>query len=249
MSKPLSLSPESVDVAILCGGKGTRLRDVISDKPKPLAEVMGKPFLDIQLAYISSFGFNRFLLCAGYMGDAIKKHYAQGNDLDISVIIEEKPLGTGGAIKHAEAHIVSKTFLVLNGDSLAGIDLGAFLNFHQEQGGKASIALVPPRSEMDFGAVDVDKNGMVTGFAEKSAEGAYINSGVYLFEKSLLTDMPEGVVTSQGAFSLETGLFPRMLDGRLRGYVSDGKLIDIGTPERLTEAQDNGLLQSIIASM
>lgn len=225
--------PGQIDVAVLCGGLGKRLREKIADRPKPLAEVGGRPFLDILVEYVAGFGFRRFILCAGYRADMIEEHYRERKDLEFVLSREEEPLGTGGALKHAGALIGSGDFLALNGDSICNMDMGRFLESHLQRNALASIALVAPDEGADYGAVTIDEDGKITGFSEKTESDAYINAGVYLFSKRILESIPEG-----NKYSLEEDLFPSVVGREVYGYVTGAKLIDIGTTERYERASD-----------
>ncbi len=124
-----------MDVIILCGGLGMRLRDVVGDRPKSMAEISGRPFLDILVDYVARYGFTHFILCTGFKGDLIKRYYKNKRGRLIFVVSDEdQPLGTAGAIKNAESFIESDMFLVLNGDSLCEIDIEDFIKFHIGKG-------------------------------------------------------------------------------------------------------------------
>lgn len=225
--------PDEIDVAIICGGLGKRLRETVPDRPKPLAEVGGRPFLDILIDYVAGFGFKRFILCTGYGGEMIEEHLKSRKDHEFVFSREEEPLGTGGALKHAEAVIESAEFMAMNGDSLCNMDMRAFLDFHAEHAATASIALVEPKKEAEYGAVGIDSEGRIISFSEKEKGSAYINAGVYLFSKGVFNLIPKGK-----EYSLEYDLFPSMLDSGIYGYVTGAELIDIGTAERYAKAQD-----------
>src|SRR3989338_10010306 len=112
------MNPKAIDAVILCGGLGTRLRSVIGESPKPMAEFGHEPFLNIILKDLRDQGFQMAILCAGYKGDRIAEYYRQHDmGLETIVSIEPRPLGTGGAIQYAKAWIGSEPVLVLNGGS------------------------------------------------------------------------------------------------------------------------------------
>jgi len=120
-----------IDVVILCGGVGSRLRSVIGETPKAIAKIGDRSFLDILIENISGFGFKRFVLCTGYKSDLIEKHYKDNNlGVDIVISKERDPLGTGGAVKNAQELVNSDPFLVVNGDVLSGVNIKDFLSFH-----------------------------------------------------------------------------------------------------------------------
>jgi D-glycero-alpha-D-manno-heptose 1-phosphate guanylyltransferase len=227
----LTLKLQEIDVVILCGGLGTRLRGILNDRPKVMAEISGKPFLDILINYIKRFGFTRFILCVGYMGDVIKEYYRKkSSDIAILFSEEREPLGTAGAIKNAEKLIHGEMFLVLNGDSICKIDLEDFLRFHKSKRALLSIVLTTIESPIDYGVIRLDKDQKIISFSEKtSVHGlSLINAGIYLMNRSVLGDIPPCQ-----RFSLEYDLFPKILDKGIYGYVTDERLLDIGTPERL----------------
>ncbi len=227
--------PEDTDVIILCGGLGTRLRSTISDRPKVMAEVNSRPFLDILIGYVADYGFKRFILCTGYMKDVIRKYYEYRNTGLIILFSEEKDLlGTAGAIKNAGAFIKSNPFLAMNGDSFCEIDIRAFLDFHINKKAVVSIALASPDKDPDYGAVTIDDNQRVISFNEKVRPDAdsFISAGVYFFNRDILNLIP--INTN---YSLEHDLFPKIIDKGIYGYVTGKRLIDIGTPERFKKAE------------
>ncbi|MBI5744852.1 MAG: NTP transferase domain-containing protein [Elusimicrobia bacterium] len=219
--------PEAV---ILCGGLGRRLRAAVKGRPKPMAEVAGKPFLDLLLAGLRRRGVRRFVLCAGYRAGVIKRHYAAAADVAVSV--EAKPLGTAGAVKNARRLIKGTSFLVLNGDSFCAVDLKRFAAFHRRKRALASVALAKPSGRGDVGTVRLAAGGRITAFLEKTGRkaGGLVNAGVYLLDRSLLAEIPAGK-----KYSFEYDLFPRL--GRLYGFRTAAPLLDIGTPERYATAE------------
>jgi len=228
---PLALIPQEIDVVILCGGLGTRLRGIIDDRPKVMAEINGRPFLDILIDYIKDYKFRRFILCVGYMSDVIKEYYIKkSSDMAILFSEEREPLGTAGAIKNAEKLIRSEIFLVLNGDSICEIDLEDFLRFHNSKKALHSIVLAAIDDPADYGVIKLDENQKIISFSEKTAvQGvSLVNAGIYLMNMTVLGDIPSGQ-----RFSLEYDLLPKILDKGIYGYITDRKLMDIGTPERL----------------
>jgi NDP-sugar pyrophosphorylase family protein len=223
--------PEDTDVLVLCGGLGKRLREVVQDVPKPMADIGGRPFLDMLLRYVSDFGFRRFILCSGYMGEKVKQYFINEKDVEIIFSEEEEPLGTGGAVKNAEPYVKSSIFFVMNGDSICKMDMIDLLDFHQKKQALASIALVESGVEADYGLVNINDEQRVLGFLEKKKSAGYVNAGVYVFDRDLMKLMPDG------ACSLEYDVFPNVLEGNVYGYVTNCGLLDIGTPERYKRAR------------
>ncbi|MDR4498226.1 MAG: nucleotidyltransferase family protein [Candidatus Scalindua sp.] len=225
----------NIDVLILCGGFGTRLKGVINDRPKPMADINSKPFLDILVDYVAGFGFKRYILCIGYKGDFIRQYYREKNsDLTFVLQEEKKPLGTAGAVKNAEPVMQSDRFLVMNGDSLCEIDMKDLFAFHIRKKGIASIVQTTIENPDDYGVIQLDENQRVVSFSEKNStrEVGFVNAGIYVFEKDILRDIPP-----EEKCSLEYQVFPGIIDRGVYGYRTDKRLIDIGTPQRLEMAR------------
>lgn len=223
-----------MDVVILCGGKGTRLQSVVSDRPKPMAQLNNKPFLQLLVEYAAGFGFKRFILCAGYMGEIIEKHFSGAfPGLEIAVSRETEALDTAGAVKNAEALLRTSPFLVMNGDSICRLDLRGFVDFHYQKKAKASLAVVKVADAGSFGAITMDAAGRILSFGEKAAAGAgYVNAGIYLLDKTALAEVPQGA-----KYSLERDLLPALISGgEVYGYETGSRFYDIGTPEGYREA-------------
>ena len=216
-----------LDVLVLCGGRGTRLGALVDEKPKPMMDVGGRPFLDILIEDAAGRGYDRFLLLAGYLDQVVARHYEPRG---LRVSVEDKPLGTAGAIKHAGARFTSDPFLVLNGDSYCPVDLDALVSLLEKSGGVGAMALTRDPSRKDGGSVVIAADGRVTAFVEKGSAGAnaYINAGVYVLRRSVLEKIPAGRMVS-----LEAEIFPALLAAGLYGLPVNAPLHDIGTPERL----------------
>jgi len=226
---------ERVDVVILCGGMGTRLKAIVDDKPKPMAEIDKRPFIDVLIEHVSTFGFHRFILCAGYKAESIQEYYkSKKSRVEILTIKEKELLGTGGAVKNAEALIQSSPFLVLNGDSFLDIDLCKFIDFHIAKKALLSIALIGAKDTKDYGLIEIDSSNRIVRFSEKEKtdQNSLINAGIYLFNKEVLSLMP-----GNKKFSLEYDFFPKIVGRKFYGYLANGFFIDIGTPERYMQAK------------
>lgn len=223
------LDPAKIDVVILCGGLGTRLRSVVGNHPKGMALVGGKPFLDVLVAWAAGFGFQRFLFCIGYKGEEIRAHFAGRKGMQALFSEEKELLGTAGALKLCRPLLESETFVALNGDSLCRVELPGMLEFHQKMGAQATIAAVDPKAQRDGGYIEVDARSRVVSFLEKKYEaGRCMNAGIYALNQAVLDAVPAG-----RPFSLERELFPALLDGSVYAYVTPEKVQDIGTPDRL----------------
>ncbi len=225
------------DCVILCGGLGTRLQSVTGDTPKVMAEVNGRPFLDLMIGHLKEEGIARIVLCTGYKAERIEDYYRehdQGVTIDFSR--ESEPLGTGGALKNAHEIISSDPFFVFNGDSFLPVDLQALLDFHKEKGALASVLVSEVIQAKDFGSLAIDESGWITGFCEKIEGDAQslVNAGVYCFDRKVFSAMPDGE-----KFSLETDLFPSLTGKQFYGYRTEQEFIDIGTPQRYESVKEH----------
>ena len=224
---------KDIDVVILCGGKGTRLHPVVSDRPKGLARFGNKPFLDILIEYVISQGFRRIILCVGYMKEHIIDYYKHRDDISISFSEEYEPFGTGGAVKNAKSLIQSRTFLVMNGDSICQVDLHDFYQFHINEGVLLSMVLARKTECQDYGSVLLNNKSEIISFTEKRANTnqCLINAGVYCMQQDVFACMP-----GASKFSLENDFFPTLTGEQMKGFIINGALIDIGTPDRYEKA-------------
>lgn len=230
-----SLSPKDIDVIILCGGKGERIHLFISDRPKPMAEFGGRPFLSMLVEYASSFAFTRFILCTGYLSAVIEEYYRKKpKGLEVICCHERQSLGTGGAIKGAKRLIRSNPFLVLNGDSFARVDLAKFLNFHLSKKALVSVALVKSRGSRNSGKVVLDADQRILRFDEKNTSGSntFDNVGMYFMDCAIFSMMKK-----KKKISFEYDLFPKLTKKDFFGFKQGGRLIDFGTPQTYQEAK------------
>ena len=225
------------DVVILCGGQGKRLRSEIGRSQKVMAKVGKRPFLDISIKYLSRFGFTRIILCTGYQAQDVQDHYRKEKSrIKFLFSRESKPLGTGGALNHARKFVKSSSFFVLNGDSFCPVDYARFFGFHLRNKALASLAVSRVKGAKDYGTILLDQQKRIKGFREKAdAAAAYVNAGVYCFDRSVFSFMPKAK-----KFSLETDLFPTLVNKRFYGFKINKKFFDIGTPERYKKAKKKG---------
>ena len=223
------------EAIILAGGLGTRLRGIIRDIPKPMADINGKPFLEYLLNYVINQGILKIVLSVGYKHEVIKKYFGSffmGSELIYSV--ESKPLGTGGALKKAMEFIDSNNVFVLNGDTIFKIDLKEFERFHIEKKSNLSIAL--RRSEMSnrYGTVELNQDQSIKAFLEKRhVKEGLINGGTYLLNKDFFNsfDLPN-------KFSFERDFLEKYyIDYKFYGFISNAYFIDIGVPEDYERAK------------
>jgi NDP-sugar pyrophosphorylase family protein len=220
---------QAYDVVILCGGLGTRLRSVVSDRAKPMALIHGRPFLDLLVDQIVAYGFRRVILCVGYRADSIKAHFASRTDCRILFSEEPRPLGTAGALKLSVPFLETSTTVVFNGDSYCPIDAAALIEFHRRKNAIGTLALLPAADGRAGGVVTVDEHDRVTEFVEKpgSDVSGHFNAGIYVFERQAFDTIPEAK-----ACSLEMDVLPS-LRPHLYGVGMEAPLYDIGTPDGL----------------
>jgi len=216
---------------ILAGGLGTRIRGTISDDiPKPMAPVNGKPFLEYVLQNLSQNKMKQVVLSVGYKHQSISNHFgSRFEGIDIHYSIENEPLGTGGAIRLALNTIPNddESIFIFNGDTFFPIEIMKLQDFHEQSKSDVSIALKYLSNCSRYGSVDINEMGRITHFREKQNQSpGFINGGVYIINKSILTktDLPE-------KFSFEKFLGERVNHLHLSGVSFDEHFRDIGIPE------------------
>jgi D-glycero-alpha-D-manno-heptose 1-phosphate guanylyltransferase len=222
------------EAIVLVGGLGTRLRTVVSDVPKPLAPVAGRPFLAWLLDRLVENGIRHVVLAAGYLAervvDCIGREW-RGMNVDYS--IETTPLGTGGAVRQACAMLQGDAVHVLNGDTFLRYDMHALEQATCRGGADLGMALARVENVARYGAV-VSNGGPIVGFREKGESGSgYINAGSYFLTPAAVRALP-----AEPAFSFETQvLVPLTAAGRVWGFDATSGFIDIGVPEDYQRAQ------------
>ena len=230
------LLPDAPTVMILAGGLGTRLRSVVSDRPKVLADVGGRPFLGYCLEALALQGFQNVVVCAGYLADHIERCFGDTfGPLKIQYSVEASPLGTGGALRQAIAKAQSREVLVLNGDSYCEMDLAAYWRDCARRRFFAAMAVHYCSDTRRFGRVTLDAENRVDNFLEKSdlLRAGWINAGIYILPSEWIREIPESQTVS-----LERDLLPRWLTNGIYGFPSTGRFIDIGLPETLAQAEE-----------
>lgn len=233
----MSYPNEDTKAVLLVGGLGTRLRSVVAAKPKPLASVGDRPFLELLVRQLRYQGIRRLVLCTGYLAHEIENELGDGRAWDVTIEYsrEPHPLGTAGALKFAAPLLRESTdFLVMNGDSFMEIDFRQLVDFHRKSGGIASMTVLRMKNEMRYGAVQVAAKGRVSGFTEKTDidSAGFVNAGIYVFNRRILEHLPEGPA------SLERDIFPNLLGHGVYASEQQGLFIDIGTPEDYARARE-----------
>jgi NDP-sugar pyrophosphorylase family protein len=220
-----------IDVIILAGGFGTRLRSLFADRPKVLVPVNGVPFLRCFLDWLRNFGARRIILSLGYQADLVQA-YVKSEDwpgLEIESFVEANPLGTGGAVRAVLPLIRSATALVTNGDSLTRIELCRFVEFHRRKQARLSMVLTHQANVSQSGLVETAADDSVTSFAEKpqqNSAGGYINAGLYLLQRDTIAEIP-----ADQPVSIERDVFPKFCGRGFFAMKGEFAFIDIGTPE------------------
>ncbi len=235
---------------LLAGGLGTRLRSVVSDRPKPMALVSGKPFMEYVVHELSRHGITDIIFAVGYKGSMVEEYFGDGSrfaapdgtGLTVRYAYEEELLGTAGAIKNAGRYVTEERFFVLNADTFYQIDYSRLADLQKDLNLEMALVLREVPDVSRYGQATL-RGGMLTGFNEKTtaAVPGTINGGIYLMDRALLDTIPAGKV------SLENEMIPRWLGEkrRLGGIVNDGYFIDIGVPEdyfRFMEDVEKGVV-------
>ena len=175
------------EVIVLAGGLGTRLRSVVKDIPKPMADISGRPFLEYVFNYLKPQGIKRIILAVGYRYELIEQYFGTYyKGMQIVYAVENTPLGTGGAIRLALREATTENVGVLNGDTLFTADLQQLHTFHLEKNANLSLAVCEMHNFDRYGTIELDKH-YIKAFREKKAlEKGYINAGVYVIKQSFL---------------------------------------------------------------
>ncbi len=223
-----------MEAIILAGGLGTRLASRLDGVPKPMAPVAGRPFLELVLTRLSSFGCSRAILSVGHLHHVIENHFGRSfHDMRLEYVVEKVPLGTGGAIRASLAMAADRTALVLNGDTFLAVDYSAMMQFHLAEKAPLTIAVTPREDVARYGGV-VLAGDRIAGFNEKGNSGpGWINAGVYALQRDI--EWPHALPES---FSFERDYLVSEL-GSIQplAYKVNGFFLDIGIPEDLDRAQ------------
>ena len=205
-----------MQAVILVGGEGTRLRPLTSTVPKPLVPLVDRPFISYMLEWLHAHGVDDVIMSCGFLATSVRNVLGDGSALGIRLrfVEEPEPRGTGGALKFAGS-LLDERFLMLNGDVLTDLDLGAQLAQHQNTGAVATLALVPVEDPSAYGLVRCNEDQSVREFVEKPS-----------------SDEIDTHLISAGAYVLEREVWPALIGAGLYGFASESYWLDIGTPER-----------------
>jgi NDP-sugar pyrophosphorylase family protein len=229
---------------ILAGGLGTRMRPITETIPKPMIAVAGKPFLQRQVELLGESGIKRVLLLVAYLGEQIREYFGDGGEVGCSIAysFEPSPLGTGGALKNAEAQLADR-FVLVNGDTYLDID---YPDLIQEFTEADCSALIAAYKKPDLGSQDipasllpnnlgVNGDGMVTAYRKGKPEGlSHIDAGVVVLKKEILASLSVGQKCS-----LEEEIYPRLIaSGEMRAFVTVEPFYDMGSPAGLAALEE-----------
>ncbi|AWK08990.1 GDP-mannose pyrophosphorylase [Streptomyces spongiicola] len=229
---------QAQEAILLVGGKGTRLRPLTVNTPKPMVPAAGVPFLTHQLVRARAAGVEHIVLATSYLAEVFEPYFGDGSSLGLHLeyVTEAEPLGTGGAIRNVASRLRSgpdDPVLVFNGDILTGLDIRALVDTHRSSGAEVSLHLTRVEDPRAFGLVPTDDTGRVTAFLEKPQTPEeivtdQINAGAYVFRRSVIDRIPEG-----RPVSVERETFPELLSSgaHLQGMVDSTYWLDLGTPQ------------------
>lgn len=234
---------------ILAGGKGTRLRPLTVNTPKPIVPICNRAFLLYQIEMLRRAGITNIALCLSYQPSKIEQLLGDGSEYGVRLryTVEPQPMGTAGAYKYA-AELITEPTVVFNGDILTDLELKAVIREHQERQAAATVVLQPVEDPRAYGLVETESDGRVRCFKEKPKTEAEIttnniNAGTYVLEPHILDYIP-----AHESYSFEYQLFPSLLAKGEKFYAHIPKRsywIDIGTPERYLQAHDDLLSERV----
>ncbi len=223
------------EAIILAGGLGTRLRSVVSDLPKCMAPVAGKPFLHYVIEHLKKGGVQNFIFSVGYKSESIisfiQKNY---HDIKYDFSIEEEPLGTGGAIQLSLLKSIHENCIICNGDTLFNVNLNKLSDFHFHKNSMCSLCLKPMSNFNRYGVLQLNEIDIVISFKEKQFYSkGLINGGVYALNKNYFLQKKH-----TDKFSFEKDFLEKYVDEKkMYGLIQDEYFIDIGIPEDYEKAQ------------
>jgi len=229
----------------MAGGEGSRLRPLTSRRPKPLAPVANKPVMEHIVDLLRRHGITEIIATLHYLADEIESYFGDGSDFGVamSYVVEDTPLGTAGAVKLAENLLGNEPFIIISGDALTDLDLGALLAAHERSGATATITLQRVQNPLEFGVVITDDEQRITRFLEKPSWGEIfsdtINTGIYVLQPEVLAYMEAG-----RSYDFSRDIFPRLLHEKklIHGYVAADYWTDIGNLQQYQQANYDALV-------
>jgi NDP-sugar pyrophosphorylase family protein len=222
---------------ILAGGKGTRLRPITYEIPKPMVLIHGRPLLEHTLDLLKKYDIRDIVLSIGYMGDKIKEYFGNGSKLGIKItyVEENEPTGTAGALRLAKPLLDNCNFIMINGDNLYNIDYAELIQSSLTNASIATIALTTVADPSKFGVAKM-KGNKIVDFVEKptieNAPSKLINAGIYVFTSKIFEYIP-----NKHFSMIETEVFPELIkNDQFYGYIMEGQWLPAGTLEEYEQA-------------
>ena len=232
----------------MAGGEGTRLRPMTANQPKPLLPVVNRPIMEHVLRLLKRHGFDETVVTVQFLASLIRTYFGDGDELGmhLSYATEETPLGTAGSVKNAEAALKDDSFLVISGDALTDIDLGAVVRAHRDRGALVTVCLKRVLDPLEFGIVITDEDERIERFLEKPTWGQVfsdtVNTGIYVMEPEVFAHVAAGQVVDWSG-----DVFPALVaaGAPVYGYVAEGYWEDVGTHESYLRAQADVLNRQV----
>ncbi|HEX2235921.1 MAG TPA: NDP-sugar synthase, partial [Actinomycetota bacterium] len=227
-----------MQAVVMAGGEGSRLRPLTSNMPKPMLPVANRPLIEHILELLRAHGTTDVVVTVQFLASVIRNYLGDGSDLGLTVSYstEEVPLGTAGSVLNAR-DLLAGPFVVVSGDALTDLDLGAVVDFHKERGAAATLVLKRMEDPLEFGIVMTGEGSRIERFLEKPTWGQVfsdtVNTGIYVLEPDVLDLIP-----ADQPYDFSSELFPLMLDKGLPlfGYVADAYWTDVGNTDAYLHA-------------
>ncbi|WP_027407802.1 sugar phosphate nucleotidyltransferase [Anoxybacteroides tepidamans] len=223
---------------IMAGGRGTRLRPLTCNVPKPMVPLVGKPVLEYAVEWLKRFGVTDIAITIQYLGEAIKNYFGDGQRFGVNIFYfeESEPLGTAGSVKNA-ASFIDDTFVVVSGDALTDINLLEAVEFHRQRRALATVVMSQKAHPLDYGGMIVSREGKVKQLIEKpkwnEVYSDFVNTGIYICEPGILT-----YINEREKCDFSSDVFPLLLqkDAPLYAFLAKGYWLDIGTIQQYRKA-------------
>jgi mannose-1-phosphate guanylyltransferase/phosphomannomutase len=236
----------------MAGGEGTRLRPMTANQPKPLLPVVNRPIMEHVLRLLKRHGFDETVVTVQFLASLVRTYFGDGDELGmhLSYATEETPLGTAGSVKNAESALKDDSFLVISGDALTDIDLGAVVAAHRERGALVTVCLKRVPDPLEFGIVITDDEARIERFLEKPTWGQVfsdtVNTGIYVMEPEVFQH-----VAANEAVDWSGDVFPKLVESGapVFGYIADGYWEDVGTHESYLRAQADVLNRQVLVDI
>jgi mannose-1-phosphate guanylyltransferase/phosphomannomutase len=240
--------PSGMKAVVMAGGEGTRLRPMTANQPKPLLPVVNRPIMEHVLRLLRRHGFTDTVVTVQFLASLIRNYFGDGDELGMNLqyATEEKPLGTAGSVKNAEAELRDTRFVVMSGDALTDIDLTAMARFHEDNNALLTVALKSVPNPLEFGIVITSEDGHIERFLEKPTWGQVfsdtVNTGIYMMEPDIFKYVAAGE-----SVDWSQDVFPGLVEmgAPVFGYVADAYWEDVGTLESLMQVQADVLNRQV----